>query len=423
MTVRFPQVEGGTVGDVDVQPLEETSERRDVQIDPGLAPIGKVEGERATSRHARLGFASGLKKIAAVLRGKDDTDTNLATLQTRANSILADDGKTAALANDELTMLGVSDVTPLSQRYRINLPAHAWPPGSIRTEGDRAAVEEQVVAAAELARQIHVQTRGRDHGLFKFIDIVPGSQLERPMQLDGERLTIGVPEGVFGYQPANVYSLRRDFDAGEHLDTELLAKRWELINPVGEFRTMLRSEIGRLTGTLQQAFKKAKAKKGEDKKADVRALVKAHVDPSFMSGPGHSLVDEALAMIDRIAADDLDAVLDRWGAELGGDGRADDVADALLAVNDAMSETTVKGKIRLEGRVAYGNFHNIDVGVHLSDGGLARYVTLAPKTLDLDVEVKGKWFAGYTVDNVNVTLSAHRLLETAGLDRALEHLR
>ena len=304
------------------------------------------------------------------------------------------------------------DVTQLPQREKFP---------EIRVEGfeaeklkpwQRAQLEAQLKEAVGFMNDLYVASHGEPRNLtIRELVVMPWwkSGSWGTIRQRDERLVLGVMH-VPGYglvvRPKE--TLRAKYDDGKHLSRGTpLRKYWYFLNPVGEFRTQLRNSISKaakfLSGRLESL----------GKSRDVASLshgLKEAAQTLKLSEAEQAALTTAIA--GRTPEELRDFVAD-WKSYV------DDPSRIQIDVEPQTRDGNVK--VRVWSLLAgYGNYHRVKVTVRTGDNDKLDQLRT---TGDIDVQVTGALFAGYTIDDVDVHVQhADRGLGKSGLDYALSRL-
>jgi hypothetical protein len=250
---------------------------------------------------------------------------------------------------------------------------------------------------------------------------------------DSGKLLICLPDGwgmPFFFRGLSYLEMKRLWQQGNPIFPGLKAKvLWQLINPIGYFRSNLRSSL-RLA-------------------AEQQVLVVDRILTRFgLKSPGESLPSisdfkgAAIAYLRSTKANELGLNLDLLLRERSETDVAQLLAlfqkyladpqqmEALIAAGSLTLQAEIMQErsqvdIKMWGFVNVGNYHRIDVAVSLSGGYLSKYIQVLPR----EVQVKALQVGlvnVYTIDDITVKPNLHRAIainwEAAALERALEEL-
>jgi hypothetical protein len=366
---------------------------------------------------------------------------DVAELNAYAQRLLGPKSQLQAEVDRRLAQMGVEPAraVPLGEAYYIAFPDAVWTLADDQKSMRRAAEE-----VARFFVNAHVAQRGQPTEALRGAELLPFRETKEVLKLDAaeKKLEVGLKgdwRSLFTrIRVPKARELKRAWDAGKQFDSKALQRAWVLFNPTGEVRTTLTHVVAKPAETLAKHLLAIESdnRSFERKKAELLKIIGQNVNRDVASSP-HSETKLATELGQRLGqletADQLKAFISSYVSFLRDPGL---LLEATAAVQQAVVSSDLRAKIRIEGGVvAVGNLHDVSVNAqfainHISE--LERFVTTVEKSRDLDVEVKSKGVAVYTVDLVDVhatldvmqsTAKQQRVLQTAALDRALDELR
>jgi len=322
-------------------------------------------------------------------------------------------------------------IKSLAEAYTINFQVDP----SISLKPINRQVCAQIAAAGEFIANFHISVLGQDVGAFQLreVEIRIARGWQKLFLFDSGKLLICLPDGwgmPFFFRGLSYLEMKRLWQQGNPIFPGLKAKvLWQLINPIGYFRSNLRSSL-RLA-------------------AEQQVLVVDRILTRFgWKSPGESLPSisdfkgAAIAYLRSTKANELGLNLDLLLRERS----ETDVAQLLalfqkyLADPQQMEALIEAGSLSLQaeimqersqvdikmwGFVNVGNYHRIDVAVSLSGGYLSKYIQVLPREVQVKAVQVG-FVNVYTIDDITVKPNLHRAIainwEAAALERALEEL-
>jgi len=300
-------------------------------------------------------------------------------------------------------------------------------------------LEKQAAYAAQFASDMYASLGGNTAKLpFRQIIIRPmrGSGGKTRMQVEGNQLIIAMPvvpiygarvltnrqlnrlwkEGVFLEQVTEYFILKKDGP---------LRKRWYFLNPVGEFRTTARRELGGLLKRLHGiADNLLTSVERITTPADAEARILENVDKD-------KLDPRNLAFLKNLEPGQRKELIELWQAEMRNPLHTDGIVDgAVVKALDADS-AEVNYDVENKGWIAVQNIHDITIsfgspyvkyfgtedGKVKSDPGSTDRPTMRMRNV-------GRLVAVNTVDRIRIHLNLKpEVIGTATLDAALTKMR
>jgi hypothetical protein len=287
---------------------------------------------------------------------------------------------------------------------------------------DKVAAKKQEEEAIQFAADMFVELHGNIQRMpFREIEIAPAETLPRGEKIDlqGDRLVIGVGKGFFGRgrKVLNKDELRGLWNEGEHFSKEPeIKKYWNFLNPVGGFRSFARKELHTVREQLQTSLSSILKRAQSDPEralSQFRSLIASEVSSEKLSAESKKkLADVTTNNVETIAKD--------WKNRLE---TSEDVEGTINAAQrKVLKLRSTQGSeidVVTTGLVAYGNFHDIQVGISASSGNYDDLVEVASEPFKVKARSYGVFFGGYTIDRVHVFIDFHQAVPTSSLDRAL----
>ncbi|MEM6787949.1 MAG: hypothetical protein AAF715_10570 [Myxococcota bacterium] len=340
-----------------------------------------------------------------------------------------------------------TQTTPLDDAYRVKVgDATTCLNGGFffaryNLDGDRRyeAMKSQVDNVVTFLQHLHEDTHGVPSSLFDTVTVCPRELWGRKMELAGPTLYVNVAftQGG-GIRTFDAHDLRADlWTPGEHLtglpNGDRLQTVWPLFDPAGTARFALRNGIARralgllrrLTGLGDTTEEEAPLR------AELRQLVHENVAAPASETDEQGEADEpplaarAEAFLDNADAEALRCVVRTWQDDLDDPETWSQAGEAAVAtLHRESARNALNLDVKQSGTIVVGNTHfvHVDLDVFLSGGyeRLERYVEVETIEQNITWEQEG-FVVVYTVDDisVNVSVSAHRTVQSASLERAL----
>ncbi len=335
--------------------------------------------------------------------------------------------------------LPVTKIRRLEDAYTISFKLG----NNIRLNQIKKQVLQQIDAAAYFIRDFQIGVLGQQTSIFHLYEIE--IQIERNIRyalaFESGKLLIQIPYWQVNFLGRHIsYQQMKDcWNRGQHLPKVSPTRRvWWLFNPIGEFRSNLRSmlllavqkqilgidklfiKFGLVEDHHQNLSEKTGEPKNQSFKENAIAFLKATVNEDKL---GVNL-ELALKNQDETA---LVRLLGLFKKNLADPGQIEELIDTgVLTLQEVIHEEQSQVDIKMFGFVNVGNYHRIDVALNLSSGFLKKYVELVPRK----AEVKAIQFGFvniYTIDDITVKPNFHGAMsfnfETAALERALRELQ
>jgi hypothetical protein len=307
----------------------------------------------------------------------------------------------------------------------------------------KKSVLKQIDAAASFIRDFQIGVLGQRTSIFHLYEIE--IQIERNIKylfsFESGKLLIQLPYWQVSFLNRNLSSqeMKIHWHRGEHLPKGSPARRvWWLFNPIGEFRSNLRTML--LLAVQKQIL-------GIDQLFIKFGLADADDNPMPVkdgTGETESFKNSAIAFLKQTVNEDklginLEVVLKNqneatlvqllglFKKNLADPGQMEELIDAgTLTLQEVIHEEQSQVGIKMFGFVNVGNYHRIDVALNLSSGYLKKYVELVPRKAEVKATLFG-FVNVYTIDDITVKPNFHGAMklnfEAAALERALRELQ
>lgn len=331
-----------------------------------------------------------------------------------------------------------SKIRPLDETYTIVLKLGS----NLRLNPIKKQVLKQIEAAAYLIRDFQIGILGQRTGVFHLYEVEIQIERHIPYALTFEsgKLLVQIPywQASFLERYLPYQQLKTLWHRGEQFAKRSPVRRaWWLFDPIGEFRTNLRTMLllavqKQILGIdkfftkfgLADTETQARVTDGEPKKRGFKegaiAYLKTTVDEDKLG------INLDLALKDR---DDKSVarLLSLYKQNLADPGQMEELIDAgILSLQEYLCEEQSQVDIKMYGFVNVGNYHRIDVTLNLSAGYLKKYVELVPRKTDVKA-VQFGFVNVYTIDDITVKPNFHGAMklnvEAAALERALQELQ
>ncbi len=329
-------------------------------------------------------------------------------------------------------------VRPLETSYQIEIKLG----GNISFSPLRNLISQQIDAAADFLGDFQIGILGQPTSLFQLYEIE--FLIDRHFKLTFDfcvgKLLVQLPYWKIKWLKQFLKSsqLRQRWDRGEHLHRfSSLRRLWWLLNPIGEFRSQLKS-------TLILAIQKSIL--GIDKLFSQYGWVEEKEKPLSLPEPTSpfptSFRSAALTYLKSVAnekklgfsleeglkAEDestLWQLLKQFKQNLTEPQQIEEIINvAALTLKETLSQEQSLVNPKMFGLVNVGNYHRIDVELNLSTGDLKKYVEVIPRQAEFK-PVQFGLVNVYTIDDITVKPNSREVeldFETAALEKALQQL-
>lgn len=305
----------------------------------------------------------------------------------------------------------------------------------------QAGIERQIEAAAAFLRDFQIGILGQRTTLFQLyeIELLVDKKVRRSFSYCAGKILIQLqyPKLARSRKYFRYQELLNTWNTGKHLPKKSALRRlWWLFNPIGDFRSNLKSTL--ILAVQKQIL-------GLDKLLLRFGLLEASESDKIMSDNRDPLVPQNFkqgviaylknAVNEKKLGIDLELVLQskddrallqllrRYKETLTDPTQIEDIVDvATLTLQEAIREEQSKIDIKMLGFVNVGNYHRIDIDINLSAGYWRKYVEIIPRKNEIKALQFG-FVNVYTVDDVTVAPTFHQGMrvdfETAALEKTL----
>lgn len=341
----------------------------------------------------------------------------------------------------------ISNIIPLDQVYNISVKLGK----NIPFKSAKKLALQQMDAVGEFLQYFQISILGQPTSIFQLheIEIKIDEILSTGFTYDGGKLLISLP-----YSPLPFLSrylteqeLKNQWNRGEHLSKKSLSRKvWWLLNPIGEFRTNLRTVLWQAAQKQILGIDKLLLKFGlidrydrsEQSSEQPSLLINQNTPPQdqgFREGAialiKNSVNEEKLGIDLEVVLKDQDEatlgkLLGLFRQNLADAGQIEELIEAgALTLQQAVFHEQSEIDIKMFGFVNVGNYHRIDVSLNLSAGYLKKYVELIPRKAVIKA-IQFGFVNVYTIDDITVNPNFHGAIklywETAALEKSLQEL-
>lgn len=369
-------------------------------------------------------------------RNSDSLSTQPQFFLQAAERLLRDrtDEARQALHRRHITL---SPTDPLHQSYAITLSC----PENLPLEPVKKTLLKQIEVAADFIRDFHIGVLGQHTTILQLyeIELVVEKRWSFALGFESGKLLIYLPYWRLKFLSRYLKhrDLKQRWNQGKPLQNSYppsLTKLWWLFNPIGIFRSSLRSTLLlaiqrqvlgldklllRFSQPQEEAQRPAEHPAGEGLKNSAIALLKSQIDEEKLG------VDLELALKDY----DNRAIVQLLGLfkqNLTDAQQIEEMVDVgSLTLHEVLTKEQSQVDVKMFGFVNVGNYHRIDVELNFSTGYLRKYVEVVPRRADLKA-VQFGFVNVYTIDDITVQPNFHSAVkldfETAALEQALKQL-
>jgi len=319
-------------------------------------------------------------------------------------------------------------VPPLERAYGIVVKIN----DNLAVDRVRGGLEKQIDAIAQFLTTFHIGILGQPTRLMPLyeVELIVEKRRKLKLSFDLGTLTLYLPYGKLRSRYWNEADLKTAWHQGKHLKNyypRSLRQLWWLFNPVGVFRFNLRSvvvlaiqkQILGIDRLLMQISAPEPEKQGNPSEFKSRAIAflkqniredKLGIDLNIALNP---YSDRALLQI-----------LKQYKENLRDPQNLEEILDAgSFILQDTLTKEQSRINIKMLGFVNVGNYHRIDVELHLSFGYLRKYVQVIPRQTEVKALQLG-FVNVYTIDDITVKPNLHTAvkldIETAALEKTLQ---
>lgn len=267
---------------------------------------------------------------------------------------------------------------------------------------DQAAVAATTRAAEEFLRQYDKAIKGKTNVPFGItgievrpIDEAPG---KRNFSVQDGKIILGLKKNLLGqYIIETPQSIRDKWEKGEQFPRISLFKPnpmkrlWPFLNPVGTFRSALRTTLLNLRSKAQNRIEAASV-------TDLKELAKGKLDQWENA--------------------EIEKLRKVWAEESKGEAVIEDVLNAAIEkiARDQMPNYDLKLSSHF---VNVGNIHDIDIGIRTGVGEIVG----DGERPTVSVTSHGGFVNVFTIDRIHINLDLSNSLENAALLRAMARVR
>ncbi len=301
-----------------------------------------------------------------------------------------------------------------------------------------------IEAVSSFLRDFQIGVLGQRSSIFQIyeVELKVDDCYQYQLVFEAGKLLIQIPYWQISFlsRKLKYKEIKKRWQKGEHLpEKSPTRKLWWLINPIGEFRSNLRSllmlAVRKRILNLDQLLVKFGIIEG-DTREDLPAREESKTSNrlqsaaiTFLKKATHAEklgVDLEVILKDK-DQETLGKLLERFKANLADPNQIEDLIDtSTLSLQQAITQEESAVDIKMFGFVNVGNYHRIDVDLNLSAGYLKKYVEVIPRKADVKA-VQFGFVNVYTIDDITVTPNLHNALkvdvETAALEKALQDLK
>ena len=334
-------------------------------------------------------------------------------------------------------------VLPLDEAYHI----YFQPTKNLALKPIKKYLISQIDAAADFLRDFQISVLGQRTSLFPLyeIEFELSDNLRYSYQFESGKFAVKIPywqvSSLSRYLSAE--KLKNIWHQGRHLQPKSpLYKYWWLVNPMGLFRSSLRSmlmvAIQKQLLSLDQLFVKLGLIEGEQ-----QTTLTSLPSESALDKTDGSFQQTAITYLRKNAKEDklgvnlelvlrnqsekiITNLLKRYKENLTNPDHIEELIDTgTLTLQETINQEQSQVDIKMFGFVNVGNYHRIDVDLNLSAGYLKKYIEIVPRKADVKA-IQFGFVNVYTIDDITVTPNFHSAmkidLETAALEKALQEL-
>jgi hypothetical protein len=350
-----------------------------------------------------------------------------------------------------------SKIRPLKKIYKISLKLG----DNMLLNLIQKPILQQIDAAAYFIRDFQIGVLGQETNIFQLyeVEIQIDQNVKNYFIFESGKLLIQIPywQMLFLSRYIPYQEIKTRWQRGEHLSKVSPVRRvWWLFNPIGDFRSNLRTMlllavqkhilgIDKLFvkfGLVEDSEHQSLSLKNEERE---NQSFKENVIPwAVRVRDSSALAQATIALLKQTVNEDklgvnlelvlnnqdeaiLVRLLDLFKNNLADPSQMEELIDVgTLSLQEVIHEEQSKVEIKMLGFVNIGNYHRIDVAVNLSAGYLKKYVELVPRKAAVKAILFG-FVNVYTIDDFTVKSNFSGGMkinfETAALERALRELQ
>lgn len=319
-------------------------------------------------------------------------------------------------------------VPPLERAYGIVVKLN----DNLAVDRVRGYLEKQIDAIAQFLTAFHIGIFGQPTRLVPLYEVAVIVEKRRKLKIsfDLGTLTLYLPYGKLRSRYWDEEYLKTAWHQGKHLKNyypRSLRQLWWLFDPIGAFRFNLRSmvvlavqkQILGIDRILMQISAPEPEKQGNQSEFKTRAI-------AFLK---QSVREDKLGIDLNVALNSygdraLLQILKQYKENLRDPHNIEEILDAgSFILQDTLTKEESRINIKMLGFVNVGNYHRIDVELHLSFGYLRKYIEVIPRQTEVKALQLG-FVNVYTIDDITVKPNLHTALkldlETAALEKTLQ---
>ncbi|NEP26058.1 hypothetical protein [Moorena sp. SIO3I6] len=343
--------------------------------------------------------------------------------------------------------ISISNIIPLEQVYKISVKIGK----NIPFKSGKKLALQQMEAVGEFLQYFQISILGQPTSIFQLHEIeIKIDKIFTPgLTYEAGKLLISIPDSSLPFQSRYLsdQELKNQWNKGNHLSKKSLSRKaWWLLNPIGEFRTNLRTVLWQAAQKQILGIDKLLLKFGlidrydrSEQSSDQPSLLfnqnTQPQDQGFREGAialiKNSVNEEKLGIDLEVVLKDQDEatlgkLLGLFRQNLADAGQIEELIEAgALTLQQAVFHEQSEIDIKMFGFVNVGNYHRIDVSLNLSAGYLKKYVELIPRKAVIKA-IQFGFVNVYTIDDITVNPNFHGAIklywETAALEKSLQEL-
>ncbi|MCP2732131.1 hypothetical protein [Limnofasciculus baicalensis] len=333
----------------------------------------------------------------------------------------------------------MSQLRPLGESYQISLNLGQ----NFAVNSIREILQEQIKAVALFIRDFQIGVLGQRMSLFHLyeIELKLNNSLRYDLTFESGKLVIHIPywQAIVLKRYLTYNEIKYYWERGLHLAKSSPSRNfWWLLNPIGEFRSNLRSmlllAIQRQIEKIDKFFVKFGLMDDESKKSllagdDIVKSTKVK-DSAIAFLKANTNRDKLGVNLDALLKDKDEATLLQlmgvFKKNLADAAQMEELIDAgSLTLQEEIQDEQSQVDVKMFGFVNVGNYHRIDLSLNVSAGYLKKYVDIIPRNTDVKA-VQWGFVNIYRIDDITVKPNFHGAVtlnfETAALERALKEL-
>ena len=350
-----------------------------------------------------------------------------------------------------------SKIRPLKKIYKISLKLG----DNMLLNLIQKPILQQIDAAAYFIRDFQIGVLGQETNIFQLyeVEIQIDQNVKNYFIFESGKLLIQIPywQMLFLSRYIPYQEIKTRWQRGEHLSKVSPVRRvWWLFNPIGDFRSNLRTmlllavqkhilgidklfvKFGLVEDSEHQSLSlKNEERENQSFKENVISLAVRDRDSSALAQATIALLKQTVnedklgVNLELVLNNQDEAILvrllDLFKNNLADPSQMEELIDVgTLSLQEVIHEEQSKVEIKMLGFVNIGNYHRIDVAVNLSAGYLKKYVELVPRKAEVKAILFG-FVNVYTIDDFTVKSNFSGGMkinfETAALERALRELQ